>query len=157
GLPITYRIGPGPAKVHLKVSFNWNMATTYNVIARIPGSTYPNEWILRGNHHDAWVNGAEDPVAGTNAVMEEARGLAELVRQGWRPKRTIVYCVWDGEEQGLLGSTEWAEDHAEELRRNAAVYINSDGNGRGFLQASGSHTLEKFINGVARDVEDPET
>jgi N-acetylated-alpha-linked acidic dipeptidase len=156
-LPITYRVGPGGAKVHLKVAFNWDMKTLYDVIARIPGSTYPDEWIIRGNHHDAWVNGAEDPIAGTVALLEEARGLGTLVRQGWRPKRTIVYCVWDGEEEALLGSTEWAEDHAAELERKAAVYINTDGNGRGFLNMSGSHTLEKFINGVARDVKDPET
>ena len=156
-LPITYRVGPGAAKVHLKVSFNWDMKTIYDVVARIPGSTYPDEWIVRGNHHDAWVNGAEDPIAGTVALLEEARGLGTLVKQGWRPKRTIIYCVWDGEEEGLLGSTEWAEDHAEELQRKAAVYINSDGNGRGFLNMSGSHTLEKFINSVARDVKDPET
>jgi N-acetylated-alpha-linked acidic dipeptidase len=157
GLPITYRVGPGASKVHLKVSFNWDMKPLYDVIARIPGSTYPDEWIIRGNHHDAWVNGAEDPIAGTVALLEEARGLGVLVRQGWKPKRTIVYCVWDGEEEALLGSTEWAEDHADELQRKAAVYINSDGNGRGFLNMSGSHTLEKFINGVARDVKDPET
>jgi N-acetylated-alpha-linked acidic dipeptidase len=156
-LPITYFIGPGPAKVHLKVSFNWDIKPIYDVIARIPGSTYPDEWVIRGNHHDAWVNGASDPVSGTSALMEEARGLGTLLRQGWKPKRTIVYCVWDGEEEGLLGSTEWAEDHAEELRAKGAVYINSDGNGRGFLNVSGSHTLEKFINGVARDVKDPET
>jgi N-acetylated-alpha-linked acidic dipeptidase len=157
GLPITYRVGPGASTVHLKVSFNWDMKTLYDVIARIPGSTYPDEWIIRGNHHDAWVNGAEDPVAGTVALLEEARGLGVLLSQGWKPKRTIVYCVWDGEEEALLGSTEWAEDHAEELQRKAAVYINSDGNGRGFLNMSGSHTLEKFINSVARDVKDPET
>jgi len=157
GLPVTYHIGPGPAKVHLKVSFNWDMKTIYDVIARIPGSAYPDEWVIRGNHHDAWVNGAADPVAGASALLEEARGLGTLLKQGWRPKRTIVYCVWDGEEEGLLGSTEWAEDHADELIRKAVVYINSDGNGRGFLNVSGSHTLEKFINGVARDVKDPET
>ncbi|MGA9625516.1 MAG: M28 family metallopeptidase [Bryobacteraceae bacterium] len=156
-LPITYHIGPGPAKVHLRARFNWDTKTIYNVIARIPGSAYPDEWIIRGNHHDAWVNGAEDPVSGTSALLEEARGLAALARQGWKPKRTIILCVWDGEEEGLLGSTEWAEDHAEELRRKAAVYINSDTNGRGYLQVEGSHTLERFINGVARDVEDPET
>jgi N-acetylated-alpha-linked acidic dipeptidase len=156
-LPITYHIGPGPAKVHLRARFNWDTKTIYNVIARIPGSAYPDEWIIRGNHHDAWVNGAEDPVSGTSALLEEARGLAALARQGWKPKRSIILCVWDGEEEGLLGSTEWAEDHAEELRRKAAVYINSDSNGRGYLQVEGSHTLERFINGVARDVEDPET
>jgi N-acetylated-alpha-linked acidic dipeptidase len=156
-LPIPYHVGPGPGKAHLKVNFNWDTKTIYDVIARIPGSAYPDEWIIRGNHHDAWVNGASDPVSGASALMEEARGLGALLKQGWRPKRTIVYCVWDGEEEGLLGSTEWAEDHAEELIRKAAVYINSDGNGRGFLNVAGSHTLEKFINGVARDVKDPET
>ena len=157
GLPIPYHVGPGPAKVHLQVQFNWDMKPLYNVIARIPGSTYPDEWVIRGSHHDAWVNGAEDPVASTVAILEEARALGELLKQGWKPKRTILYCAWDGEEEGLLGSTEWAEDHADELRTKAAVYINSDGNGRGFLNVSGSHTLEKFINGVARDIEDPET
>jgi len=156
-LPITYHVGPGPAKVHLRAMFNWDTKTIYNVIARIPGDTYEDQWIIRGNHHDAWVNGAQDPVSGTSALLEEARGLAALARQGWKPKRTIILCVWDGEEEGLLGSTEWAEDHAEELRRKAAVYINSDSNGRGYLEVEGSHTLEKFINGVARDVEDPET
>jgi N-acetylated-alpha-linked acidic dipeptidase len=156
-LPLTYRVGPGPAKVHLKAQFNWDTKTIYDVVARIPGDTYPDEWIIRGNHHDAWVNGAEDPVSGTAALMEEARGLGALLKQGWKPKRTILYCVWDGEEEGLLGSTEWAETHAVELRKNAAVYLNSDGNARGYLQAEGSHTLEKFINGVARDIDDPES
>jgi N-acetylated-alpha-linked acidic dipeptidase len=157
GLPITYHVGPGPAKVHLKLKFNWDTKRLYNVIVRIPGSEYPDEWVIRGNHHDAWVNGAEDPVSGTGPAMEEARGLAELLKQGWKPKRTIIYCFWDGEEPGLLGSTEWVETHAEELLKHAAVYINSDGNGRGFLHASGSHTLENFINGVMKDVDDPET
>jgi N-acetylated-alpha-linked acidic dipeptidase len=156
-LPLTYHVGPGASKVHLRLSFNWDLKTLYNVIARIPGSAYPDEWIIRGNHHDAWVNGADDPVSGTNALMEEARGLATLVKQGWQPKRTIVYCVWDGEEPGLLGSTEWAEAHADVLARNGVAYINSDSNGRGYLGMEGSHTLEKFINGVARDIEDPET
>ena len=155
-LPITYHVGPGPAKVHLKVKSNWDTKRLYDVIVRIQGKTEPDIWIVRGNHHDAWVNGAEDPVSGTVAEMEEARGLAELVKQGWQPKRTIIYCVWDGEEEGLLGSTEWAEQHADELKQHAAVYINSDGNGRGYLGMSGSHSLEKFMNGVAKDVNDPE-
>ncbi|HEV3333219.1 MAG TPA: M28 family metallopeptidase [Bryobacteraceae bacterium] len=155
-LPQTYRVGPGPARVHLKANFNWDTKPIYDVIARIPGATAPDEWILRGNHHDAWVNGAQDPVSGTVALLEEARALGILMRQGWKPKRTIVLCIWDGEEEGLLGSTEWAEDHASELQEKAAVYINSDGNDRGYLQVQGSHTLEKFINGVARDVDDPE-
>jgi len=156
-LPIPYHVGPGPAKVHLKLEFNWDIKPIYDVVARIPGSTYPDEWIIRGNHHDAWVNGAEDPVSGAVAVMEEARGLGALLKQGWKPKRTIVLCFWDGEEEGLLGSTEWAEAHQDELRQHGAVYINSDGNGRGYLGLEGSHTLEKFLNGVARDIEDPET
>ncbi|MEO8369034.1 MAG: transferrin receptor-like dimerization domain-containing protein [Candidatus Solibacter sp.] len=157
GLPITYHIGPGATKVHLRLKFNWEQKTLYNVIVKIPGSTLPDEWIIRGNHHDAWVNGADDPVSGMSAVLEEMRGLGALLKQGWRPKRTIVYCAWDGEEPGLLGSTEWAEAHAEELQRKAAVYLNSDSNGRGFFQVEGSHTLEKFMNGVAREIEDPET
>ncbi len=156
-LPITYRVGPGPARVHLKVSFNWDTKPLYDVVARIPGSTEPDTWIIRGNHHDAWVNGAQDPVSGAVALMEEARALAILSKQGWKPKRTIIYCVWDGEEEGLLGSTEWAEAHDAELRQKAAVYVNSDGNGRGFLQVEGSHSLERFINGVARDIPDPES
>jgi len=156
-LPLTYHLGPGPAKVHLKLAFNWDLKPIYDVIARIPGATYPDEWIIRGNHHDGWVNGAEDPISGQAALLEEARGLGTLTKQGWKPKRTIILCAWDGEEPGLLGSTEWAEAHAEELQRNAAVYINSDGNGRGYLQVEGSHTLERFINGVARDIDDPES
>jgi N-acetylated-alpha-linked acidic dipeptidase len=156
-LPITYRIGPGAAQVHLKVSFHWDIKTIYDVIARIPGSTYPDEWVIRGNHHDAWVNGAEDPVSGMSAEMEEARAFGELLKQGWRPKRTIVYAAWDGEEPGLLGSTEWVEEHAAELEQHAVIYINTDSNSRGFLDIEGSHTLEQFANGVARSIGDPET
>jgi N-acetylated-alpha-linked acidic dipeptidase len=154
-LPITYHVGPGPAAVRLKVTSNWNITTLYNVIARIEGSTYPDEWIIRGNHHDAWVNGADDPVSGMAAVLEEARSFGQLMKQGWRPKRTLVFCAWDGEEQGLLGSTEWVEQHAEELRQKAVVYINSDSTSRGWFNAGGSHTLERFVNDVARAVNDP--
>jgi N-acetylated-alpha-linked acidic dipeptidase len=156
-LPIPYRLGPGPAKAHLKVAFNWDTKPLYDVIAKIPGSTFPDEWIIRGNHHDAWVNGANDPVSGMAPELEEARALGELRTRGWSPKRTIVYASWDGEEPGLLGSTEWVETHEKELRDHAVAYINTDGNGRGFLNASGSHSLERFINGVARDISDPET
>jgi len=157
GLPITYHVGPGPAKVHLRVESNWDIKPIYDVIARIPGSEFPGQWILRGNHHDAWVNGAEDPISGQVALLEEARSMGELVKQGWRPKRTIIFCAWDGEEPGLLGSTEWVETHQDELRKKAVMYVNSDSNGRGFLGVEGSHTLEHFINGVMRDVPDPET
>ena len=155
-LPITYHIGPGAAKVHLVVKQNWDIKPIYDVIAKIPGSTYPDEWVVRGNHQDAWVNGAEDPISGQVAELEEARALGELLKQGWKPKRTIIYAAWDGEEPGLLGSTEWVETHADELRQHAVAYINSDSNGRGFFSASGSHSLEHFINGVTHDIPDPE-
>jgi len=157
GLPITYHLGPGAAKVHLKMLSNWDMKPLYDVIGKVPGSTIPDEWVIRGNHHDAWVNGAEDPLSGAVAVLEEARAIGELLKQGWKPKRTIIYCAWDGEEPGLLGSTEWVETHADELRKHAVVYINSDSNGRGYFALEGSHSLEHFINDVARDVQDPET
>jgi N-acetylated-alpha-linked acidic dipeptidase len=157
GLPIPYHVGPGPAKVHLKLEFNWDLKPVYDVIAKIPGSVAPDEWIVRGNHHDAWVNGAEDPISAQVALLEEARGLGTLLKQGWKPRRTIIYAAWDGEEPMLLGSTEWVEAHADELRQHAAVYINTDGNDRGLLGMGGSHSLEHFINGVARDIDDPET
>jgi N-acetylated-alpha-linked acidic dipeptidase len=155
-LPLTYHLGPGPATVHLKLEFNWDVKPIYDVIATLKGSERPDELVIRGNHHDAWVNGANDPISGQVAMMEEARAVAELVRTGWKPKRTIVYCAWDGEEPGLIGSTEWVETHADILRKNAAIYINTDSNSRGFLGVGGSHTLEKFMNQVQRDVTDPE-
>jgi N-acetylated-alpha-linked acidic dipeptidase len=157
GLGITYHVGPGPAKIHLKVKSNWDIKPLYDVIGKIPGSTFPDEWVIRGNHHDGWVNGAEDPVSGQSALLEEARALGELLKSGWKPKRTIIYCAWDGEEPGLLGSTEWAEQHYDELRAHAVAYINSDSNGRGYFYVEGSHTLEKFSNDIAREVMDPET
>ncbi len=156
-LPLTYHVGPSAFKVHLKVKFNWDLKPIYDIIAKIPGSAFPDQWIIRGNHHDAWVNGAEDPISGLVAELEEARAFGELLKTGWKPKRTIIYCAWDGEEPGLIGSTEWVEDHGDDLMQHAVAYINSDTNGRGFFGAEGSHTLEKFINDVARDVPDPET
>lgn len=156
-LPITYHVGPGPATVRLKVTSEWKLHTLYNVIARIEGSTFPDEWVIRGNHHDAWVNGADDPVSGLVSLLEEARSFGELLKQGWRPKRTMIFAAWDGEEPGLLGSTEWAEHHADELMRKAVVYINSDSTGKGYFGMSGSHTLERFINDVARAVAQPKS
>src|SRR5471032_823658 len=156
-LPITYRFGPGGGRAHLKLAFNWDTKPLYDVIAKMRGSTFPDEWVVRGNHHDAWVNGASDPLSGMSAELEEARSLGELHKQGWSPKRSIIYCAWDGEEPALLGSTEWAETHAAELQQHAVAYINTDGNGRGYLSAGGSHTLEHFINDVMRDVTDPES
>jgi N-acetylated-alpha-linked acidic dipeptidase len=156
GLPITYHVGPGVAKVRLVMKSNWDTKRLYDVIAKLPGSGAPGQWVIRGNHHDAWVNGASDPLSGMVAVLEEARVFGELYKQGWRPKRTIVYCAWDGEEPGLLGSTEWLETHLNDLQEHAVAYINSDNNGRGYLRVSGSHSLERFINGVAREIDDPE-
>jgi N-acetylated-alpha-linked acidic dipeptidase len=155
GLPVTYHVGPGPAKVHLKLAFDWQVRPLYNVIVSIPGSEFPDEWIIAGNHHDAWVNGASDPTSGNVALMETARGLAALLDTGWRPRRTLILASWDGEEFGLMGSTEWAEKHEDELRRKAVAYINSDSTGKGWLSMSGSHSLQAFINDVARDVDDP--
>ncbi|MFS8083082.1 MAG: M28 family peptidase, partial [Ginsengibacter sp.] len=142
GLPFAYHMGPGKTTVHLKVTSNWDMVPCYDVIAKIKGKKYPDEWVIRGNHQDAWVNGANDPLSGLGALMEEAKSMGELMKNGWRPDRTIVYCAWDGEEPGLLGSTEWVETHEKELQQKAVVYINSDTNERGFLGAEGSHALE---------------
>lgn len=157
GLPITYKTGPGPARVRLKLAFNWDRVPLYNVIVRIPGSDAADEWVIRGNHRDGWVNGASDPLSGAVSLMEELRGLATLLREGWKPRRTIIYAAWDGEEQGLLGSTEWVEAHRAELQQKAVLYLNTDSNGRGYLGLGGSHSLERFINGVARDITDPVT
>ncbi|MEO7273864.1 MAG: transferrin receptor-like dimerization domain-containing protein [Vicinamibacterales bacterium] len=154
-LPLTYHVGAGASKVHLKLAFDWRQRPLFNVIARIPGAQYPDEWIIHGNHHDAWVNGASDPTSGNVALMETARGLAELLKTGWKPKRTIIIASWDGEEWGLLGSTEWVEKHQQELAAKAVAYINSDGTGKGWLGMDGSHSLQTFINEVARDVPDP--
>jgi N-acetylated-alpha-linked acidic dipeptidase len=157
GLPFTYHVGPGKTKVHLKLEFDWKLRPAYDVIATIKGEQYPDQWVVRGNHHDAWVNGANDPVSGMAAELEEAKAIGELLKTGWKPKRTLVYCAWDAEEPGLMGSTEWAEDHAKELQEKAVVYINSDSNARGFLSAEGSHALETLITEISKDVEDPQT
>ena len=157
GLPFTYHIGPGPARVHLKVLSDWKLQPVNDVIARIDGATYPDQWVIRGNHFDAWVFGAEDPLSGVVALLAEAKAIGALVKAGWRPQRTLVYATWDGEEPGLLGSTEWAEAHADELRRKAALYVNSDSNSRGFLYAGGSHAFQHLVNQAAADVKDPQT
>jgi N-acetylated-alpha-linked acidic dipeptidase len=157
GLPLTYHVGPGPAKVHLKVLSDWNQKTLYDVIAVLRGAQEPDRWIVRGNHHDAWVFGATDPLAGQVALMAEAKAIGQLYKDGWRPRRTLVYASWDGEEPGLVGSTEWAELHADELKAKAALYVNSDTNGRGYVGVSGSHSLQHYASEAARDVKDPET
>ena len=157
GLPFTYHIGPSKSKLHLKLNFDWKIRPAYNVIATIKGSQFPDQWVIRGNHHDAWVNGANDPVSGMAAELEEAIAIGELVKSGWRPKRTLVYCAWDAEEQGLMGSVEWVEDHAAELQAKAVAYINSDGNGRGFLSAEGSHAFSGLMTDISKSIKDPQT
>ena len=154
-LPITYHIGAGPAKVHLSLRFDWQTRPLYDVIARIPGSLYPDQWVIWGNHHDAWVNGAQDPLSGQVSLDEAARALGALLKTGWRPARTIILAAWDGEEWGLLGSTEWAEQHQDELRTRGVVYFNGDALAAGWLGASGSHSLQEFVREVARDVPAP--
>jgi N-acetylated-alpha-linked acidic dipeptidase len=155
-LPITYHVGGGPARVRLALQFEWKTRPLYNVIARIPGARTPDQWIVFGNHHDAWVNGAEDPISGMVALEETARAFGTLMKSGWRPSRTIIFAAWDGEEWGLLGSTEWAEKHQDELRAKAVAYLNSDTNDRGWLGVAGSHSLEAFMREVARDITDPQ-
>lgn len=158
GLPITYHVGGGDtAAVHLKVESDWSLKPAYNVIATLKGAEKPDAWIVRGNHRDGWVFGASDPLSGHVAMMGEAKALGALAKAGWKPKRTIVYASWDAEEPMLLGSTEWAETHAAELKQKAVVYINSDSNGRGFLDVGGSHALQHFVNQVAAEVKDPQT
>ncbi len=156
-LPVTYRIGPSKDDVHLSLKFKWGMVDAHDVVAKLSGSQFPDQWVVRGNHYDGWVCGAEDPLSGQVALLSEAKALGELAKTGWRPKRTIIYCAWDGEEPGLLGSTEWAETHADVLNSNAVAYINSDSNGRGFVGAEGSPVLSRFFTSVAADVPDPET
>lgn len=156
-LPITYHMGPGKTKVRLKLQFNWDIVPLYNVIAVLKGTEYPDQWVIRGNHMDGWVFGAADPLSGNSAMVEEAYAIGQLVKAGWRPSRTIVFASWDGEEQGLIGSTEWVEHHADELREKAVIYINSDSNRRGFLSAGGSHSLQRFVNEIGHSVIDPQT
>jgi N-acetylated-alpha-linked acidic dipeptidase len=157
GLPFTYHIGPSKSKVHLKLDFDWKLRPAYNVIAMIQGSQYPDQWVIRGNHHDAWVNGANDPVSGMAAELEEAHAIGSMVKSGWKPKRTLVYCAWDAEEQGLMGSVEWVEEHAASLQAKAVAYINSDGNGRGFLGAEGSHAFTGLMTDISKSIQDPQT
>ncbi len=154
-LPITYHFGPGPARVRMKAEFDWNMVTAYNVIARLEGSEYPDEWVIRGNHHDGWNHGAEDPISGLIVLLAEAKAVAALANAGERPKRTVIYAAWDAEEPGLIGSTEWAEHHAKELKKHAVAYLNTDNNDKGFIYIGGSHVLERFFNQIIEEVKDP--
>jgi N-acetylated-alpha-linked acidic dipeptidase len=156
-VPLTYHVGGGGAAIHLAVKSDWSLKPLYNVVAMLKGSEYPDQWVLRGNHRDGWVFGATDPLSGQISLMEEAKAFGTLAKQGWKPKRTLVYLSWDGEEPGLLGSTEWVEEHADELHAKAVLYLNSDSNERGFLFAGGNHSLRHLVASVASDITDPET
>jgi N-acetylated-alpha-linked acidic dipeptidase len=149
--------GTDAVQVHLAVQSDWSLKTLYDVIATMKGTSRPDEWVIRANHRDGWVFGAADPLTGHGAMLSEAKALGQLAKSGWRPARTIVYASWDGEEPGLLGSTEWAETHADELQKKAVVYINTDNSVRGILSAEASHDLQHFVNQAARDVTDPQT
>jgi N-acetylated-alpha-linked acidic dipeptidase len=159
GLPFAYHVGgTETVRVHLKTSMDYAQRTIWNVEARIDGAELKDRWVIMGNHRDAWVFGAVDPNSGTTAMLETARGFGELLKAGWKPRRTIVLCSWDGEEYGLLGSTEWAEEHAAELKEKAVVYLNMDSavSGPNF-GASAVPSLWKTIRAATRDVTDPKT
>jgi N-acetylated-alpha-linked acidic dipeptidase len=154
-LPVTYHVGPGPATVRMKLEIESASRPLYNVIATIPGSESPDEWVIYGNHHDAWVNGAQDPGSGASVLLESARTLSELLKTGWKPKRTIKFALWDGEEFGLLGSTEWVEKHEAELQSKTVVYFNTDMTGKLGLNVGGSPSLHVFMREIVRDVLNP--
>lgn len=156
-IPVTYHVGAGPGIVHLKLQHDNATRPIHDVLARIKGSVYPDQYIIYGNHHDAWVNGAADPISGAASVLEAARILSKAMQQGWRPKRTIVFALWDGEEYGLVGSTEWVEKNREDLMKNAVAYFNSDTTLRGSMSIQASPSLEKFIEELMRDYPDPAT
>jgi len=156
GLPFTYHVGPGPARVKIHLKQDYQYRTIWDVIGKVPGSSTPDEWVVAGNHRDAWVYGAVDPNSGTAAMLETVHGLGELLKKGWKPKRTIVFGSWDAEEEGLIGSTEWGEDHAQQLS-SAAAYFNMDVavSGKKF-GASGVPTLKEFIREITKVVPSPQ-
>ncbi len=158
GLPFAYHVGPGPAKVKIKIKSDWKIRLIKNVIAELRGFEEPEKKVILGNHHDAWVYGAVDPNSGTAVMLETARALSELVKQGWRPKRSILFCAWDAEEYGLIGSTEWVEDNLNELLKNAIAYVNIDPavSGKNF-SASAVPSLDRFIEELVKSIDDPET
>ncbi len=157
GLPFTYHFGPGGAEVHMKLVMDYQQRPIYDVIAKLRG-TSDGEWVVLGNHHDAWVFGAADPGSGTAAMLETGRALGELARSGWKPRRTIVICAWDAEEPGLIGSTEWVEGNLAELQAKAVAYINTDiGVSGPNFGASATPSLKALVRDVARTVEDPRT
>ena len=159
GLPLAYHVGGTPdVKVRLKTDMDYKVRTIWDVVARIEGNQERDRWVVMGNHRDAWVFGAVDPNSGSSAMLEVARGFGDLLKQGWTPKRTIILCSWDAEEYGLIGSTEWAEENADDLREKAVAYLNVDvAVSGGNFGASSVPSLWKAIRDVTRDVKDPKT
>jgi N-acetylated-alpha-linked acidic dipeptidase len=155
GLPFRYHLGPGGVRVHLVSDQDYQRRTIWDVVGKVPGSAWPNEWVVTGNHRDAWVYGAVDPNSGTAAMLEAVHGVGELLRKGWRPKRTMVFCSWDAEEEGLVGSTEWVEQHMQQLE-HAVAYFNTDVavSGPNFT-ASAVPSLKEFVRGVTQSVASP--
>ncbi|WP_051670780.1 M28 family peptidase [Bryobacter aggregatus] len=156
-IPVTYHAGAGPVTVHMRVQVDNATRTIHDVIGHLKGSVYPDQYVIYGNHHDAWVNGAADPVSGAASLLESARILCKAAQQGWKPKRTIIFALWDAEEFGLIGSTEWAEKHRENLLKNAVSYFNSDSTLRGAMSVQATPSLEKFVEEWMRDYPDPAT
>jgi N-acetylated-alpha-linked acidic dipeptidase len=157
GLPFTYHIGAGETKAHMKLAMDFEQRPLYDVISKLHGSS-DDQWVVLGNHHDAWVFGAADPNSGTTAMLEMARALGELVRRGWKPQRTIVMCHWDGEEPGLIGSTKWVEANRAELQTKAVAYINTDVGVAGpNFSAAATPSLKEFVREATREVPDPRT
>ncbi len=154
-LPFTYHVGPGPVKVHLSLKMNYLFVTIWDVLGVIRGSQFPDEWVLTGNHRDAWVYGAVDPNSGTAAQLEAVHGIGKLLKSGWRPKRTMLFASWDAEEEGLIGSTEFAEQHAKEISR-AVAYFNMDIAVAGpDFGASAVPSLKQYMRDVAKSVPSP--
>jgi N-acetylated-alpha-linked acidic dipeptidase len=155
-LPFSYHLGgAGLIKVHLRLKMDYAERTIWDVIGKIPGAELPDEWVVSGNHRDAWVFGAVDPGSGTTAMLEAVHGVGSLLAQGWKPRRTMFFCSWDGEEEGLIGSTEWAEDHAKQLG-HAVAYINTDASVSGpHFEASAVPSLKQFIREVTMEVSSP--
>ncbi len=158
GLPFRYHVGPGPAKVHLQLTMKFQIRSIYDIIATLPGKRYPEKKVILGNHFDAWTYGAVDPNSGTAVVMEMARALGALKKTGWQPDRTIVIAHWDGEEYGLIGSTEWVEQYKDDLKKNGVLYLNIDSgvSGENF-SASAVPSLDRFIQAVVKEFPDPNT
>jgi N-acetylated-alpha-linked acidic dipeptidase len=153
-LPITYHIGPGPAKVHMNLQMDYAQRRLINVVGRIPGAVAPDEWIIVGSHRDAWTFGASDSVSGHVSMMSVARAMGEMLKKGWKPRRSLLFVSWDGEEQGLLGSTEWVEDLATELKAKAAIYVNRDAGAGGLnFGSSAVHSLKPWVHELAQSIQ----